>query len=133
MKYRIGAAIAAIAFTLLPGTLFAGSASERVLARDFNADTHTVIGVTSRSDVQQLRHTAATAHDFVADPLLYPPGPTRSLALAWNLAVFQNKSASNFDRLLRRASELGVALQVERTDAAGPDGAFELVKVTLSP
>jgi len=132
VKYQIGAAIAAIAFTLLPGALIAGSASEKVLAKDFNADTHTVTGVTHRSDVHKLRHTSATVHDFIENPLLYPPGPTRSLALEWNLAVFQNKPASKFDKLLRRAVELGITLQVERTDAAGPDGAFELVKVALS-
>lgn len=129
MKYRIGAAIAAIALTLLPGALLAGSASEIVSVRDFDADTHTVTGVTSSSDVYQLRHTAATVHDFVVDPSLYPPGPTRSLVIEWNLAVFQNKSASKFDRLLRRAVELGIPLQVERTDKANVDGAFELVKV----
>jgi hypothetical protein len=129
VKYRIGAAIAAIAFTLLPGALLAGSASETVLAKDFDADTHTVTGVTSKSDVHKLRHTAATVHEFIVDPALFPPGPSRTFATEWNLAVFQNKSASRFDRLLHRASELGVALRIERTDKANADGAFELVKV----
>jgi hypothetical protein len=129
VKYRIGAAIAAIALTLLPGALFAGSASEIVSVRHFDADTHTVTGVSSSSEVHRLRHTAATVHDFVVDPELFPPGPTRSLVNEWNLAVFQNKSASKFVRLLRRAVELGIPLQVERTDKANADGTFDLVKV----
>ncbi len=132
MKYRLGAAITVIAFTLLPGALLAGSASETVLAKEFDADAHTVTGVTSSSDVQQLRHTTATVHDFVDNPLLYPPGPYRTFALEWNLAVFQNKPSSNFDRLLLRATELGIALHVERTDEAGEDGSFELVKIAPS-
>lgn len=121
-----------MAFTLLPGTLLAGSASETVSARDFNADTHTVTGVTSTSDVQELRHTAATVHDFVPNPSAWPPGPYRTFANDWNLAVFQNRPASMFDTLLGRAAELGIALQVERTDAATADGAFELVSVAPS-
>jgi hypothetical protein len=129
VKYQIGAALAAIAFTLLPGALLAGSASETVVAKEFDADTHTVTGITRTSDVRKLRHTAATVHDFVVNPSLFPPGPYRSLAIEWNLAVFQNKPASRFDKLLSRASELGITLQVERTDTTSADGAFELVKV----
>jgi hypothetical protein len=129
VKYRFGAAIAAITFTLLQGALLAGSASETVSAQDFNADTHTVTGVTRSSEVHELRHTAATTHEFVANPSLFPPGPYRTFVSDWNLAVFQNRPASSFDRLLARAAELGIALQVERTDKADADGAFEIVKV----
>lgn len=133
MKYRLSAAIAAIAFTLLPGALLAGSASETVLAKSFDPNTHTVSGVTSHSDVHLLRHSAATTHDFVADPTLYPPGPSRSFATEWNLAVFQNKPTSKFDTLLRRAADLGLSLQVERTDAPDDDGAFTMVRVVPTP
>ena len=129
VKYRIFAAIAAVAITLLPGALFAGSASETVVAKDYNWDTHTVLGVTQNADVQRLRHTAATVHDFVADPSLFPPGPSRTLVIEWNHSVFQNKPASRFATLLSRASELGMPLRVERSDTASVDGAFELVKV----
>src|SRR4051812_5658967 len=128
VKYRLKAAIAAVALALLPGALLAGSASETVVPQSFDANTHTVTGVTSSSDVHRLRHSAATVHDY-ANPLPFPPGPSRGLVLEWNLAVFQNKPASTFDRLLGRAADLGVPLQVERTDTA-IDGAFELVRVT---
>jgi hypothetical protein len=133
MKYQLRAALAAIALVLLPGALLAGSASEKVVATGFNADTRTVTGLTSSSEVRKLRHTSATFHDYARVDL--PPGPNaqaRALAIQWNMAVFQNKPASFFDRLLDRAAELGVILEVERTDAAGPDGAFELVKVAPS-
>lgn len=135
MKYQLRAAFAAIALVVLPGALFAGSASEVVLAKSFDADTHTVTGVTTASEVHKLRHTAATVHDYAV--LSYfppgPSGPSRALAIEWNLAVFQNKPASVFDRLLRRAAELGVDLQVERTDTTNDAGAFEMVKVSPRP
>ena len=131
MKYQLRAAFAAIALVLLPGALLAGSASEKVVATGFNAATHTVTGVTSGSEIRKLRHTAGTYHDYV-NLLDVPPGPSRKLAALWNVAVFQNKSASTFDSLLESAADLGVTLQVERTDTAGPDGAFELVKVAPS-
>ena len=131
MKYQLRAALAAIALVLLPGALLAGSASEKVVATGFNTTTHTVTGVTSSSEIRKLRHTAGTSHDYVSLVDL-PPGPTRRLAAKWNLAVFQNKSASTFDTLLDRAADLGVTLQVERTDTAGTDGAFDLVKVAPS-
>jgi hypothetical protein len=92
-----------------------------------------VTALTTSADVHKLRHSAATVHDFVVDPSAYPPGPTRSLALEWNLAVFQNKPASTFDRLLTRVVDLGVTLQVERTDATSTDGSFGLVRIALVP
>jgi hypothetical protein len=130
VKYRLGAALAAITFTVFPGTLLAESASTTVWARDFDAKTHTVTGVTRSSDVYQLRHTAATVHAYVVDPNApYPPGPYRGFAIAWNLAIFQNESTSTFDILLHRAAELGIVLQVERSDKVGEDGSYEIVKV----
>jgi len=136
MKYQLRAALAAIALVLLPGALLAGSASEKVVATGFNADTHTVTGVTSNAQVRQLRHTAGTFHDYARGGADFPPGPTaqiRALVIQWNLAVFQNKSASYFDKLLDRAADLGITLEVERNDTAGTDGAFDLVKVAPSP
>ena len=131
MKYQLRAAFAAIALVLLPGALLAGSASEKVVATGYNADTHTVTGVTAGSEIRKLRHSAATSHDY-ASLTDFPPGPGRGLAVQWNLAVFQDKPASTFDRLLDRAADLGITLQVERTDQAGTDGAFDLVKVAPS-
>ena len=132
MKYQLRAALAAVALVLLPGALLAGSASEKVVATGFDTTTHTVTGVTSGSEVRKLRHTAGTYHDYV-NLLDLPPGPGRGLAAQWNVAVFQNKSASTFDTLLDRAAELGVTLTVERSDTPGGDGAFDLVKVAPSP
>jgi hypothetical protein len=130
VKYRLGAALSAVAFILMPGALLAGSASESIATRDFDTTTHTVTGLTSSWALQKLRHTAATTHNFVRDPSEFPPGPYRTFAIQWNLAVFQNKSASTFDKLLSRATELGMVLDVERTDKASADGSFELVQVT---
>lgn len=132
MKYQLRAALAAIALTVLPGALFAGSASGRVHVKSFDADTHTVVGTTNGADIQKLRHTAATTHEFVADVFAFPPGPTRALVLAWNLAVFQNRPASTFDRLLEGAAVLGINLTIERSDKADATGSFELVKIAPS-
>jgi len=129
VKYRLGAALSAVAFMLMPGALLAGSASESIATKDFDTTTHTVTGLTSSWTFQKLRHTAATSHDFVSDPAPFPPGPYRSFVIDWNLAVFQSKPAATFDKLLARATELGIVLRVERSDKANADGSFELVKV----
>src|SRR5262249_42739866 len=117
MKYRLRAALAAIALVLLPGALFAGAASGMVVAGKFAVNTHTVTGMTRNSEVRPLRNSAATVHGYAN--IACPPGPdgqARALVIEWNLAVFQNKPTSTFDRLLDRAAQVGITLQVERSD-----------------
>ena len=132
MKYRLGAALSAVAFMLIPGALLAGLASESVATKDFDTTTHKATGLTSSWALQKLRHTAATAHDSVSTTWEFPPGPYRTLTVEWNPAVFQDRPAATFDKLLARATKLGVVLDVERSGKASADGSFELVNVKPS-
>ena len=146
MKYQFGAAVAALAIALVPGTVTADPASNTVLATNYAMVTKVLSGLDTNFASQKLRHTGATTHQFAKlnkippDPYLQaiPPDPyqpiaCRALALAWNVAVFQNRTQSVFDGILKVAAATSCTLQVSRAAVPNADGSSDLISVTFAP
>ena len=133
MKYQLGAAVAALVLGLVPGTVIAGQASSWIVATNYASITSTVSGVDKSWNQQSLRHSAATVHNFVANPNAFPPDPCRVIASAWNVAVFQNRPKSAFDSLLKLSAQNQCAFSVVRSDSPNADGSFDLVSIAPSP
>ncbi len=153
MKYQIGAAVAALAIALVPGTVSAEPASSTVLATSYVTATKILSGLDANFAAQKLKHTAATSHAFAVisayppdpyatayppDPYAtaYPPDPyqpivCRGLATAWNVAVFQNRTQATFDLLLKAAAANSCSLQFTRASVPNADGSSDLVSVTF--
>lgn len=155
MKYQIGAAVAALAIALVPGTVTADPASSTVLATSFVIPTKILSGLDSNFASQKLKHTAATTHQFAIvkkvppdpylqavppDPYLQavPPDPyqpivCRAFALAWNVAVYQNRTQPVFDAILKAAANSSCSLQITRAPVPNADGSSDLISVTFAP
>ena len=156
MKYQIGATAAALAIALVSGSLSAEPTSSKILATSFGSATKVLSGYDSHFSFQELKHTAATMHLFATmsyppdpyftsgtayppDPYLtsgaaYPPDPyltCRTLATAWNVAVYQNRSQSTFNALLKSAAANNCTVQITRAPVANSDGSTDLVSITL--
>lgn len=147
MKYQFGAAVTALAFALIPGTLSAEPASSTILATSYAMTTKTLSGLAPNFASQKLRHTAATTHQFAIvnkvppDPCLQgcavdadvPPDPCRALAAVWNVAVYQNRQQAVFDAIIKAAAVTHCTLEVTRTVTTNADGSSDLVSVTFAP
>ncbi|MEO7330682.1 MAG: hypothetical protein ABI193_19055 [Minicystis sp.] len=134
MKYRLGAAVAALFLGIIPGTVSAESASSWILNTKYVTDTHTLSGVDRSWNQLSLRHTPGTQHRFATTDLsAFPPDPCRLIASAWNGAVFQDREQSAFDYLLKVSAAHNCALDVEHATAANADGSFDLVSVAPTP
>lgn len=145
MKYQIGAVAAALAFSLVSGSLSAEPNSSKILATSFGSATKVLSGFDSNFSFQQLRHTAATAHVFAVlsyppDPYLaadraYPPDPyltCHMLAANWNVAVYQNRSQATFNTLLKSAAANNCTVQIKRATVPNADGSSDLVSITFA-
>ena len=155
MKYQFGAAVAALAIALVPGTVTADPASNTVLVTNYAMVTKVLSGLDTNFASQKLRHTGATTHQFAKlnkippdpylqaippDPYLQaiPPDPyqpiaCRLLALTWNVAVFQNRPQNVFDGILKVAAATSCTLQVSRAAVPNADGSSDLISVTFAP
>ncbi len=63
---------------------------------------------------------------------MYPPGPSKELSIRWNLAIFQNKPKSTFDRLLKNAAKAKTPITFVRSDSPNADGSYDLISVAPS-
>jgi hypothetical protein len=164
VKYQFGAAVAALAIALVPGTVAADPASSTVLATNFAMVAKVLSGLDTNFASQKLRHTAATTHHFAKvtlppdpyvvaqlppdpyltqlppDPYLtqlppdpYQPAACRKLALVWNVAVYQNRTQTVFDGILKVAAVTSCTLQVSRAAVPNADGSSDLISVTFAP
>ncbi|MFO0758549.1 MAG: hypothetical protein U0359_18800 [Byssovorax sp.] len=133
VKYRLRAALAAIVIGLIPVTVSASGASSWILATQYVVHTHTLTGLDKSWQSAKLRHGAVTVHQFVADPSAFPPDPCRALAIAWNVAVFQNRQQSVFDGLLMLSAQAHCAVNVTRANAANADGSYDMLTVAPTP
>jgi hypothetical protein len=155
VKFKIGATAAALAFALVSGSLSAEPASSKILATSFASGTKVLSGLDSNFSFQALRHTAATKHvfavlsyppdpyltagDYPPDPYLtasdYPPDPyltCRTLAATWNVAVYQNRSQTTFNALLKSAATNNCTVQITRAAVPNADGSTDLVSITFA-
>jgi hypothetical protein len=103
MKQRFLALPTACAVALVSTALAAGPVSTTFEVKSYDRASHVVTGM-HRHTMIQARHTAATTHVFVPNPLDVPPGPCREIALRWNEGVFQNRAKSYFDKLLKKSA-----------------------------
>ena len=157
MKYQVGTALVALAFALVPGSLSAEPATSMVLATSYVSTTKTLNGLDKNFASRKLKHTAATSHQFAVvkgvppdpylvaadvppDPYLvavppdpYQPFACRSIALNWNVAVYQNRQQSVFDGLLKLASATSCTLQLKVATATNADGSKDIVSITFAP
>ena len=157
MKYQVGAALVALAFALVPGSLSAEPATSMVLATSYVSTTKTLNGLDKNFASRKLKHTAATSHQFAVvkgvppdpylvaaavppDPYLvavppdpYQPFACRSIALNWNVAVYQNRQQSVFDGLLKLAAATSCTLQLKVATATNADGSKDIVSITFAP
>lgn len=155
MKYHVGAAIAALAFAILPGSLSAATTTTTVLATEYVSTTKTLNGLDRNFASQKLRHTSATTHLYAVvrdvppdpyagevppDPYLdavppdpYQPAACRNLALSWNVAVYQNRTQAVFDTILKSAGTNNCSLELTRNATANADGSTDIVSVTFAP
>ena len=129
MNYRPTAAKAAIliAATLVPGALFAGTASGTATALDWDSQDSNITAITNSWSKELLRHNAGTLHKFIGDPDILPPGACRAIARRWNIAVFMGRPASYFSsRLLPKMAKQNCRFSFERVDLPNGDGSFDL-------
>jgi hypothetical protein len=155
MKYHVGAAVVALAFAVMPGSLSAATTTTTVLATEYVSTTKTLNGLDRNFAAQKLRHTAATSHlyavvsdvppdpylvDVPPDPYLdavppdpYQPPACRNLALSWNVAVYQNRQQAVFDTILKAAGTNYCSLELTRNATANADGASDIISVTFAP
>ena len=157
MKYQVGTALVALAFALVPGSLSAEPATSMVLATSYVSTTKTLNGLDKNFASRKLKHTAATSHQFAVvkgvppdpylvaadvppDPYLvavppdpYQPFACRSIALNWNVAVYQNRQQSVFDGLLKLAAATSCTLQLKVATATNADGSKDIVSITFAP
>ena len=133
MKYRLRAALAALALGIIPATVSAGSASSWILATQYVTQSHILSGVDKGWSSTTLKHNAATQHRFVANPNAFPPDPCRAVAIVWNVAVFQNRSQPVFDALLKLSAQHHCPLDVVRSDVANADGTYDLMSIAPTP
>ena len=144
MKYQIGAAVTVLAIALFSGTVSADPVSSTILATGFVPATKILNGLDVNFAAQKLKHTAATSHSFAViskyppDPYAtaYPPDPyqpiaCRALALTWNVAVYQNRTQTTFDLLIKAAAANNCSLQITRASVANADGSSDMVSVTF--
>jgi hypothetical protein len=75
MKYQFGAAVVALAFALVPGSLSAEPATSMVLATSYVSTTKTLNGLDRNFAARKLKHTAATTHKFAVVSSTVPPDP----------------------------------------------------------
>ena len=80
------------------------------------------------------------AADVPPDPYLvavppdpYQPFACRSIALNWNVAVYQNRQQSVFDGLLKLAAATSCTLQLKVATATNADGSKDIVSITFAP
>jgi hypothetical protein len=129
VKYPLRAAVAAAVVTLASGVLMANTPG-KVVAFDYDGGTSVVTGVNASWQVTKLRHTPGTGHVFVDNPDYIPAGTCRSVAIRWNLAVFQNKSDATFARLLGQGAKNNCSFVFVRGDNQNlNDGSFDLVQI----
>lgn len=129
VNYRPAAAkaLVLIAATLVPGALFAGTASGVATAVDWDGQDSTITGITTTWSKELLRHNAGTLHKFVGNPDIIPPGACRAVARRWNIAVFMGRPGVYFaTKLLPKLAQHNCRFQFERADLPNGDGSFDL-------
>jgi hypothetical protein len=91
MKHRLKAASIALAISMVPGILFAGTSGGSMVVTGFDPGKELLSGINESWQIERVRHTAGTEHAYVSAPNALPPGPCKSIAIAWNLFVYQNR------------------------------------------
>lgn len=129
MKFRLGAAAAAVAVTIVPGALFALQTVNTVVAYDYSPADAVVSGITSSWQTEKVRHRAWTHHNAVDNPDLFPSGLCRDIANRWNVNVMGAKSLTVFQTLLNSSASNTCKLQYIKSGTANADGSFDLISV----
>ena len=133
MKYRLGAAIAVLATTLFSGGVFAGSTSGKVTAFDYNPGLAVVSGIDAGWQVHKLKHHGFTDNVGIEDPNIFPAGRCRSIAVRWNIGVFQGRSPTYFRKVLEQSALFNCSIEFVRETDANADGSFDLKAVSPTP
>jgi hypothetical protein len=129
VKFRLGAAAAAVAVTIVPGALFALQTLNSVIAYDYNVSDDVVSGMTSNWTVEKLRHRPWTLHKGVDNPDIIPQGVCRDTANRWNVNVMGAKSTTTFESLLETSAKNSCKLQYAKNATPNADGSFDLTSV----
>ena len=129
MNYRPAAikAALALALTIVPGVLFAGSVNGKATAVAWDKPNNNLTGVTGSWNTELLKHNAGVFHKFIGDPNILPPGPCKAIAHKWNIAVFQNRPDAWFrNKLIPRMAQFNCHFEFQRADLPNADGSFDL-------
>jgi hypothetical protein len=129
VKFRLGAAAAAVAVTIVPGALFALQTVNSVVAYEYSASDAVVSGLTSTWQVEKLRQRPWTLHKGVDNPDIIPSGLCRDIANRWNVNVMGAKSLTIFQTLLESSAANNCKLQYGKNSSANADGSFDLLSV----
>lgn len=128
MKYLIGAAIAAIAFT----TVSAPEANNQSwgVATSYDSSSAELTALDHLWSQVVLHHTSSTQHQIaVIPPHQFPPDPCRNIAIAWNIAVTFNAREHTFERLLSRMARDNCTVTFGTTGVANTDGSQDVVQI----
>lgn len=129
MKFRLGAAAAAVAVTIVPGALFALQTFNSVIAYDYSYSDAVVSGMTSTWQVEKLRVRAWTPFNGVDNPDIIPQGVCRDTANRWNVNVMGAKSMTIFQGLLDTSAKNSCKLKYSKNVTPNADGTFDLTSV----
>jgi hypothetical protein len=129
MNFRLGAAAAAVAVTIVPGALFALQTTNSMIAYDYSTSDAVVSGITPTWQVDKLRQRSFTLYKAVDNPDILPQGVCRDTANRWNVNVLGSKSITVFQTLLDTSATNSCKLQYTKSATANADGTFDLVSV----
>ena len=132
MNYRLKAALAAVALTIIPGAVFAQSGGW-IVATGFNGSTTEVTGVNNAWSTEIVRHVPGTMNKFIGDPSIIPPGPCKAIAIKWNMGVFTQKPRRFFLRQIDLAANFNCSFQFVRDDVQNALGSYDLISIAPSP
>jgi hypothetical protein len=129
VKFRLGAAAAAVAVTIVPGALFALQTYNSVIAYDYSSSDAVVSGMTSTWQVEKLRLRLSTQFNGVDNPDIIPQGVCRDTANRWNVNIMGAKSTTIFQGLLDTSAKNNCKLQYHKNVTPNVDGTFDLTSV----
>ena len=133
MNYRLKAALIAVGVIAVPAIVYAGAASDSIVATSFSSPTSELTGVTPSWSMATVRHIRSTQNQFIGDPHLIPPGPCRAIAIKWNMGVYTDKSRTFFLRQMGQAARFNCNFTFTRTDSANALGSYDLITIAPAP
>ena len=136
MKYRLGAAFAAVLTVVAAGSVEA-SPPNWVVATSFDGNTSTLGGLDQHWASWMLRHTDTTTHlpgVLTHGPGQLPPDPCRGVVTVWNVFVgleqagHLHHSEARFSSLLNHAAQHNCTVSFT-PGSTNTDGSVNLISV----